>query len=61
MLGYVTQIKIYSLLKSVIYIVPTLLHSKLQHILKTWRKITTEDRPLDLWKDIVMPFCETML
>ena len=50
-----------SLLQSVIHIIPSITYTKLQNILKTGGEISSKDRPLDFWKDIVVAGAEAML
>lgn len=50
-----------SLLKNIVYIIPTVVDAMLQDILKSGRKVTSEDRPLDFRENVIVARGEAML
>ena len=48
-------------LQSVVNIIPSIIYAKLQNILETRGKVSSENRPLDFRKYIVVTRGETML
>ena len=50
-----------SLLQSVVHVIPSIIYTELQSILKPRGEISSEDRPLDFWKDVAVARGEAML
>ena len=50
-----------SLLQHVVHVIPSIVHTKFQNILKHRGEILSEDRPLDFRKDVVVARGEAVL